>query len=158
MNKAQKRALGIGAGVAALAAAATAVYFTTGKNAKNRKKIATWAKQMQADVVKELNKVKKDSRAAYNQAVDEVARNYKAAKKVTGPELAALVTELKGHWDVIRGEMASAQKKVKRVTAKSSKRSWQKTFFRIEWCPWGWRILTGLLHFLIGKTSQSANS
>ncbi len=81
MKKSQKQAIAIGAGVAALAAAATGVYFMTGKNAKNRKKVAKWMGDMQKDVVQELNKAGKASQAVYNKTVDTVAKNYAGLKK-----------------------------------------------------------------------------
>lgn len=119
MNKTQKRNIAVGAGVAALAAAAAGVYLMTGKNAKNRKKVAAWAGRMEKDVIVELKKVKQNSQAAYNQAVDVVAKNYKAAKKVSGPELAAVARDLKGHWNVIRLEMENAAKTVRKIKPKA---------------------------------------
>ncbi len=119
MNKSQKQAVAVGAGVAALAAAATAAYMLTGKNAKNRKKLANWAGKMEKDVVAELKKVRTGSRAAYNQAVDTVTKNYRAAKKVSGPELAAVARDLKAHWDVIRMEMENAGRTVRKITPKA---------------------------------------
>jgi enoyl-[acyl-carrier-protein] reductase (NADH) len=119
MKKSQKQALAVGAGVAALAAAAGAAYMLTGKNAKNRKKVATWAKNMEKDVLKELKKVKQNSQSAYNQAVDTVVKNYKAAKKVKAPELAAVASDLKSHWDVIRMELENASKTVRRIKPKA---------------------------------------
>ena len=119
MNKTQKRAVAVGAGVAALAAAAAGVYFFTGKNAKNRKKVAKWAGEMQRDVVKELKKVRQSSQAAYNKTVDAVAKNYKAARKISGPELATVAADLKKHWTVIRREMDNVGKTVRRIRPKA---------------------------------------
>jgi hypothetical protein len=121
MKKSQKKALAVGAGVAALAAAAAGVYFLTGKNAKNRKKVAKWAAEMQKDVVKELKKARQNSQAAYNKVVDSVARNYKAAKKVSGPELAVVAADLKSSWNTIRKEMDSVGKTVRRITPKAAR-------------------------------------
>ncbi len=121
MKKSQKKALAVGAGVAALAAAAGAVYMLTGKNAKNRKKVAAWAQNMQKDVVRELKKVKKNSQSAYNQAVDTVVKNYKAAKKANSPELAAVAADLKGHWNVIKSELEGATKTVRSIKPKALK-------------------------------------
>lgn len=121
MKKSQKQALVVGGGVAALAAAATAVYFMTGKNAKNRKKVAKWAKDMQKDVVKELGKASRVSQATYNKAVDTVVKGYKNVKNADLSELALAAAELKSHWDAIRGEMNAAGQTVKRITPKSVK-------------------------------------
>jgi uncharacterized protein with gpF-like domain len=93
----------------------------TGKNAKNRRKVAVWANRMEKDVLAELKKVKKGSQAAYNKAVDTVAKNYKAAKKVSAPELAVVAADLKGHWNVIRQELEGASKIVRRIKPKAAK-------------------------------------
>lgn len=119
MKKTQKRALAVGAGVAALAAAAAGVYMLTGKNAKNRKKVARWAKDVQSDIVKGLKKAQRNSQSAYNQIVDEVIADYKAAKKASVPELAALARELKGHWNIISSELEHATQTVKKIKPKA---------------------------------------
>lgn len=119
MKKGQKQALAVGAGLAAVAAAAAGVYMLTGKNAKNRKKLAKWAKDMQHDVVKELNKAGKVSKASYNKVVDTVAKNYKGLKNVSVEELAIMAAELKGSWDSINSELNNASQTVKRVVPKA---------------------------------------
>lgn len=121
MKKTQKRALAVGAGVAAIAAAAVGTYFLTGKHAKNRKKLAKWAGQMQADVAKEVSKASKVTRANYNKVVDQVAKNYKGIKSVSAPELNALVSDLKKHWDVINSEVSAASASVKKIVPKAVK-------------------------------------
>ena len=121
MKKSQKKAVAVGAGIAALAAAAAGVYFMTGKNAKNRKKVAAWAGKMQKDVVRELNKVQKASRDNYHKIVDQVAKNYKGLKSVSPAELAAVAAQMKGHWASIQNEMKSAAKTVRRVVPKAAK-------------------------------------
>lgn len=121
MKKSQKQALAIGGGVAALAAAATAVYFMTGKNAKNRKKVSKWARDMQKDVVKELEKAGRVSQATYNKAVDTVVKGYKNVKNANLSELALAAAELKSHWDLIRDEMGAAGQTIKRIAPKSVK-------------------------------------
>lgn len=130
MKKSQKKAIAVGAGMAALAAAAAGVYMMTGKNAKNRKKVAAWAGNMQKDVLRELKKVKKGSQSAYNQAVDAVAKNYKAARKISAPELAAAAAELKGHWNTIRQELEGASRTVRRIKPKARKSKAKKVAVR----------------------------
>ncbi len=119
MKKSRKQALAIGAGAAALAAAATGVYFMTGKHAGNRKKVAKWVGDMQKDVVKELKKAGSTSEAAYKKAVDTVAKSYKGAKKLSASDLALAAAELKGSWGAIRTEMNKAVSQVRKVTPKS---------------------------------------
>lgn len=126
MKKSQKKAVAVGAGLAALAATAAGVYFMTGKNAKNRKKVAAWAGKMQKDVVKELRKVEKASRANYHKVVDAVAKNYKGMKNVSTAELAAAAAELKSHWSTIQDDLKSAAKTVRRVVPKAAKSAARK--------------------------------
>lgn len=121
MKKSQKQGLAVAGGVAALAAAATAVYFMTGKNAKNRKKVAKWANDMRNDVVKELGKASKVSQATYNKAVDTVTKNYKTLKKINTAEVALAASELKKSWDAISSEMEAAVKTVRHIAPKSVK-------------------------------------
>lgn len=118
MKKTQKQALAVGAGIAAIAAAAAGVYMMTGKNAKNRKKVATWVGNLQDDVVKELNNAGKVTKATYNKVVDSAAKNYKGLKNVSTSELASVASELKSSWDNISAELANASNSVSRVTPK----------------------------------------
>ncbi len=118
MKKSQKQAVAMGAGVAAIAAAAAGVYMLTGKNAKNRKKVSKWVSDMQNDVVRELDKAGNASKATYNKVVDSVAKNYKNLKTVNAPELALVAAELKGGWDKISSELSAASNAVRRVAPK----------------------------------------
>lgn len=122
MKKSQKQALAVGAGVAALAAAAAGVYMMTGKNAKNRKKLAKWAGDMQKDVLKELKGVNSATQSAYNKAVDTVAKNYKTLRKVGASELVVAANELKKNWANIQKEMKQAQSTVKKLAPKKTVR------------------------------------
>lgn len=115
MKKNQKTALAVGAGLAAVAAAATGVYMMTGKNAKNRKKAAKWMSDMQKDVVKQLNDAGKVTKATYSKVIDTVASNYNGLKNVSAGELASAAAELKGSWDLISAEMKTAGATVKRA-------------------------------------------
>ncbi len=116
-----KQALAVGAGFAAVAAAAAGVYMLTGKNAKNRKKVAKWAGNIEKDVVKELGKVGKASKKTYDQVVDTVVKNYKNIKTISAPELAAVAADLKTSWKAIEAEMNNAKKTVQRVVPKTAK-------------------------------------
>ena len=122
MKKTQKQAIAVGASLAAVAAAAAGVYFFTGKNAKNRKKVSKWANDMQNDIVKELNKAGKHTKASYQEIVDKVAKNYKGLKSVSTAELAEIAQELKGHWDTI-SEVSKASNVVKKTVKKAAAKS-----------------------------------
>lgn len=130
MKKNQKRALEVGAGIAAVAAAAAGVYFMTGKNAKNRKKVAKWASNLQEDVILDLNKAGKATKATYNKIVDSAAKNYKGLKNVSATELAAMASELKSSWDTISAELSTASQSVRKAipkVAKAAKATAKKT-------------------------------
>ncbi len=118
MKKSQKQALEIGAGVAALAAIAGGVYMMTGKNAKNRKKVAKWVGNLQDDVVKELNNAGKVTKTVYNKAIDTATKNYEGLKNVSAVELAAVAADLKSSWDRINSEVATVSQTVRRVAPK----------------------------------------
>jgi gas vesicle protein len=113
MKKQQKVAIGVGAGVTALAAAATAAYLFTGKRGKsNRAKVSKWAEGAKADIVKQLRSAKQVSQQTYNQVVDTVVDQYKKAKKANPQDLVKLANELKGHWNTIAKEATVAARKV----------------------------------------------
>ena len=123
MKKSQKQAMAVGVGVAAIAAAAAGVYMMTGKNAKNRKKVAKWASDLQEDVILDLNKAGKATKATYNKIVDTAAANYQGLKNVSTAELAAVAGELKSSWDNISAELSNASKNVRRVVPKVAKQA-----------------------------------
>jgi hypothetical protein len=126
MKKSQKKALAVGAGVAAVAAAAAGAYMLTGKNAKNRKKVAKWAGDMKDDVVKQLDKAGKVSKATYNKIIDTTAKNYKGLKNVSAEELAMVAGELKDSWGMISDGMSAATKTVRKVVPTASKSTAKK--------------------------------
>jgi hypothetical protein len=117
----RNKAIAVGAGLAAVAAAAASVYMLTGKNAKNRKKVVKWAGDLEKDVVKELNKAGKASKATYTKIVDSVSANYAGLKDVSSQDLAIVANELKSSWDVINAELQNAKKVVKTVVPKAAK-------------------------------------
>mgnify|MGYP000630873341 CR=1 FL=1 len=119
MKKTQKQAIAVGAGLAAVAAAAAGVYMLTGKNAKNRKKVSKWVGDMQSEVVQELNKAGKVTKATYNKVVDAAAKNYKGLKNVSAGELAMVAAELKSSWDRISSELQTTSNNVRRVAPRT---------------------------------------
>jgi hypothetical protein len=121
MKKAQKQALAVGAGLAAIAAAAAGVYMLTGKNAKNRKKLGKWFDDMQRDVVNQLHKAGKVTQSSYNKVIESTAKNYKGLKNVSTAEIATAVNDLKGSWKAIAREVDNASKAMKRVVPKAAK-------------------------------------
>ncbi len=122
MKKAQKKAVAIGAGVAALAAAAVGTYLLTGKRgAKNRKKISAFADKAKKEIAQELKKTEQVTKKVYDQTVDAVAKKYKAVKNIDAGELAALSSELKSYWNDMSATAKTAAKRVtKAVSPKKS--------------------------------------
>jgi hypothetical protein len=105
-GKRNARAIGIGAGIAALAAGAAAAYFLYGPNgAKNRKKVKTWMVQARADVLSRMEKLKEVNREAYDNIVETVAKQYQAAKKLDTKDVAQFTRELKNYWHDIQRQM-----------------------------------------------------
>lgn len=118
-----KKKVAVGAGVAALAATAAGVYLLSGKRgAKNRKKVSTWAKIAQKDVLKELGKVGSQSQKAYNDAVSTVAKRYKNLKKLDQSEILQMMSELKGHWNSIAKQLNKPVGKAKKTPTKKRSR------------------------------------
>ncbi len=106
MAKRSKRALEMGASLAALAATAAAVYVLA--ESKKGKNMKAWYRGLKRDVVKNLSKTKTASREAYHGAVDAAAKKYAAIKNIDRNELQEGIRQLKGHWDAIRSEINKA--------------------------------------------------
>jgi len=135
MKKSSKQAIAVGAGVAALAAAAAGTYFFTGKNAKNRKKVAAWAGQMQKDVMRNIKKARSLSRANYHKIVDAAAKNYKSMRNVDARELAAAAAQMKQHWTAIQAEVQQAAKTVRKIKPKAAKSRARKVKVAVRRSP-----------------------
>ncbi len=116
----KKIALGVGAGVAGVAALAAGYYFFGAtKAATNRKKAAKWATDLKADVVKHAKKMKAMDQKAYHAIVDEATKAYKTMKSIDAKDLAAAAAELKSNWDHLHAEVSRVAKK-KSVVAKKA--------------------------------------
>lgn len=110
MSRNTKIAIGVGAGLAAAAATAAGVYFFTGnKGAQNRRKVKSWMMKAKADVMEQMEKLKTINEDVYNQIIDKVANRYRGLKNVDKAELAAIVSELRGHWRSISGQLKQAR-------------------------------------------------
>ncbi len=107
-----KKKAGIGAGIAATAAAAAlGAYLLYGsKNAKqNRRKVKGWALQARREVLERVAGMKNVTAGAYAEAVNKVIANYRGAKNADAAELAALAADLKKHWRVIKPMFQAAK-------------------------------------------------
>jgi hypothetical protein len=120
-NSTLGKAVAVGAGVAALAAAGYFFFGPAGE--KNRKKMKGWVIKMKGEIVEKMESVKEVTEPVYNSIVDGVAAKY--ASVVDQAELDKLVKELKRHWKMIAGNNKPTAKKAvaktgaKKVVAKA---------------------------------------
>lgn len=100
-----KQTVGVGVGLAALAAAAT--YFLGEDGERNREKVRGWALKFKGDVLEKMEGLKDLNKDSYHKVVDNVARKYKKVKKASQPEIKKLSKDLKGAWKSISKELKS---------------------------------------------------
>ena len=113
---------GAGAGLAAAAAiAAGANYFYGRDGKKHRKGLQVIVNKAKVEALKDAKKLKVLNEKAYHGVATAVAKRYKELKKVSPAEVAALVGELKGHWNTINKQLNSAKKVVSKTVAKATK-------------------------------------
>jgi len=110
------KAVSIGAGVAALAAAG---YFFLGpKGKKNQKKTRAWMIKMKGDVVERLESVQDVTKETYDTIVDTVGGAYESVAQNKN-EVSELAAELKSHWKSISQK---AMQKGKKTAKRGSKK------------------------------------
>lgn len=110
-----KTVIGIGAGVAALSAAAYILFGPDGK--KNRKAIRGWSVKMKGEIIEQFENTRELTEPVYNQIVDKVQAKYAKLKNIDPEELKAVVDEIKKHWKTL-----SKQKKSKATGKKTVKK------------------------------------
>jgi len=124
------------AAVAAVAAAAGAIFlYATDSGKKKRKEIKGWMLKAKGEVLEKLESVKDINEDAYNTIVDTVTDKYARMKSLGEEEVAVLTKELKGHWKTIKKEInpvkespsKNAKKVVKKTTKKAAKKTAKKT-------------------------------
>jgi hypothetical protein len=114
----------IGAGIAALAAAAGAVFlYGTDAGKKKRTQIKGWMLKLKGEVLEQLETMQDWSEAAYHTAVDTVAEKYKQVKNVDPVEWAAIVGTLKNQWKLIQRQVQGGSKKKSSAKKASSKKT-----------------------------------
>jgi uncharacterized protein YfkK (UPF0435 family) len=126
MNNGKKVGLGVGIAAAAAAAAAGAYYLYGPSGSKNRKKIKGWMLKARGEVIERMEKLKDVSKEEYQEIVDSVVQGYKKAQNASPAELAALATELKGHWNSISKGVKGTAKTVRRPR-KTAKKAISRT-------------------------------
>lgn len=90
------KAVAVGAGVAALSAAAYLLFGPEGK--KHRKDLKSWMLKMQGEVMEKMEKAKELTAPAYEAMVDQVGKKYASLKTVSAEEVAAEIAKLKKNW------------------------------------------------------------
>lgn len=98
-----RKTVGVGVGIAALAAAAT--YFLGEDGEANREKVRGWALKFKGEVLERMEGLKDINKDSYHKVVDNVAKRYKRVKKASQPEIKKLQKDLKGAWKSIAKEL-----------------------------------------------------
>lgn len=106
------KAIVVGAGVAAMSAAAYLLMGPEGK--KNRKKISGWAVKMKGEMIEKFEQMKEVTEPMYHKVVDEISAKYAKTKGVTKEEIDETVAELKKHWKALARDTKKLVKKAKK--------------------------------------------
>ena len=102
----------IGAGLAALAAAAAGTYFLFGtkKGAKARKQIKGWMLKAKGEILEKMEELQEINEKVYNKIVDEVQAGSKKVKNIDAKDVEAFGKEMKAHWKGIGMEVKKRAK------------------------------------------------
>lgn len=123
-----KVAGGIGAGLAAVGAAAAMYYFYGSDKAKqHRKSAAKWAVKMKSQVVKESKRLQNITPEAIATIVDSVAKTYRDVKNIDTQELKKASDELKSNWKKVKDEAAQSKAQMRRTARKGARKAVRKT-------------------------------
>lgn len=109
-----KQVIGIGAGIAALTAAAYVLFGPEGK--KNRKAIRSWSVKMKGEIIEKFENAKELTEPVYHQIIDSVQAKYAKLKNVDSKELGDTIKEMKKHWALMKKD--SSKKKVSKPAKK----------------------------------------
>jgi len=104
-----KTVVGIGAGVAALSAAAYILFGPNGK--KNQKAVKSWAVKMKGDIIEKFEEAKELTEPMYHEIIDNAKEKYSKLKNVDQAELDATVAEIKKHWKALKKEASGKKTK-----------------------------------------------
>jgi len=113
-----KQVIGIGAGIAALTAAAYVLFGPEGK--KNRKAIRSWSVKMKGEIIEKFENAKELTEPVYHQIIDSVQAKYAKLKNVDQAELAETIAQMKKHWNLMKKEAQGKKPKTakKKVVTK----------------------------------------
>jgi gas vesicle protein len=109
------KAVAVGAGIAALSAAAYVLFGPEGK--KNRKVIRGWAIKMKGEVIEKLENAKEISEPIYHDIVNKVSEKYAKVKNVNPEELTKAVEDLRKQWKNMVRDAKPKKKVAKKAPA-----------------------------------------
>lgn len=109
------KAVAVGAGIAALSAAAYVLFGPEGK--KNRKAIRGWAIKMKGEVIEKLENAKEITEPIYHDIVNKVSEKYAKVKSVNPEELAKAVEDLRKQWKNMVRDAKPKKKVAKKAPA-----------------------------------------
>jgi hypothetical protein len=115
-----KTAIGIGAGVAALTAAAYVLFGPEGK--KNQKAIRSWAVKMKGEIIEKFEEAKELTEPIYHKIIDEAEAKYAKLKNVDKDELTETIKEIRKHWDSLKKEASGKKTTPARKTSATKKK------------------------------------
>jgi hypothetical protein len=123
-NMSVGKKVAVGAGLAALAAAAAGTYFLFGtkKGAKVRKQIKGWMLKAKGEVLEKMESLQEINEEVYNKIVDEVKAGYKKVKGIDAKDIEEFGKEMKAHWKGIKKEIVKKAKGKKKATKKGKKK------------------------------------
>lgn len=115
----------IGTSLAGLVAGA--YFLLSPKTKKYRQHAKSWAIKMKGEVVEKLEMAKEITEPIYHEIIDTVAKDYKKAKRVAGPEIDAIATDLKKHWKSVSKLAIKAKQEISKDAAKITQRPCRTT-------------------------------
>jgi gas vesicle protein len=106
--------LGIGAGAAALGAAA--YYFLGPDGKKHQKSAKKWMADVQEKIIKKLENTKEVTEYVYEDIVNDIVKPYMARGVATAKEVEIFTKDLKKNWkNVVAAARKNTNKRVKNV-------------------------------------------
>lgn len=109
--------LSVGAGIAAASLAAYLLWGPGGK--KRRQTVKGWMVKMKGEVMEKLETLEEVTEPVYQKIVDQVSAQYGKLKNIDQTELAAVVTDLRNHWQALTKKAKTKTKsRAKKVVKK----------------------------------------
>ncbi|MDD5152935.1 MAG: hypothetical protein PHS95_03015 [Candidatus Pacebacteria bacterium] len=106
----------VGAGIAALSAAAYVMFGPDAK--KNKKAVKSWAVKMKGEIIEKLEEAKEITEPVYQNIINTVHQKYENVKNIDKTELMDAIADLRKQWNNM-----SKDAKPKKKTKKSAKRA-----------------------------------